>query len=124
MCPHCEAFLGYPNVRAAQEPDEKKELDQRYRVAHDDVAMRSCEPVLDQFEDAVRQSKAVSCRRWGVLTKISEHSNDLFKTYYRQLDDHDRLPQDSYFDRARLAVDATFLSVLLQAHQLRGSIFR
>ena len=24
ICAHCEAFLGYPNVRAAQEPDEKK----------------------------------------------------------------------------------------------------
>ncbi len=107
MCPHCEAFLGYPNVRAAQEPDEKNELDQRYRVARDDVRTRSCESVLDQFEDAVRQSKAVICRRWGVLTKVSEHSNDLFKTYHRQLVDQDRLPQDSYFDRARLAVDAT-----------------
>ena len=108
MCPRCEAFLGYPNVRAAQEPAETKELDQRYRVAHNDVRTRSCETLLDQFEDAVRQSKAVICRRWGVLTKVSEHSDDLFKTYYHQLADKDRLPQDSYFDRARLAIDGTF----------------
>jgi len=106
--PHCEAFLGYPNVRAAQEPAEKKKLDQRYLTARNDAKSRSCEPVLDQFEDAVCQSQAVISRRWGVLTKISEHSNDLFKTYYQQLTDQDRLPQDSYFDRARLAVDATF----------------
>jgi len=70
--------------------------------------MRSWEPILDQFENAVRQSKAVICRRWGVVTKVSEHGDDLFKTYYRQLADGDRLPQDSYFDRARLAIDTTF----------------
>ena len=70
--------------------------------------MRSWEPILDQFENAVRQSKAVICRRWGVVTKVSEHGDDLFKTYYRQLADEDRLPQDSYFDRARLAIDTTF----------------
>lgn len=108
MCPRCEAFLGYPNVRSAQESAETKELDRRYRVAQDDVRRRSCEPVLNQFEDAVRQSKAVICRRWGALTKISERSNDLFKTFYKQLAEKDRLPQDSYFDRARLAIDSTF----------------
>ncbi len=108
MCPHCEAFLGYPNVRAAQEPAETKELNQRYRVARDDVRTRSCEPVLDRFEEAVRQSKAVICRRWGALTKVSERSDDLFKTYYHQLAEKDRLPQDSHFDRARLAIDSTF----------------
>jgi hypothetical protein len=102
------AFLGYPNVRAAQEPDEKTKLDQRFQVAHDDVKMRSCEPVLDQFEDAVSQSKAVICRPWGVLTKLSENGNELFMTFYRQLKVRDRLPEDSYFDRARLAVDSTF----------------
>ena len=107
-CPHCEAFLGYPNVRAAQEPDEKQALDRRYRAVHDDAKNRSCKPVLDQFEVSVRLSKAVVCRRWGVLTKISERDNDLFKTYYKQLADQDRLPQDSYYDRARLAIDATF----------------
>ena len=107
-CPHCEAFLGYPNVRAAQERGEIRELEHRCQLAHGDARTRSCEPVLDQFEDAVRRSSAVICRRWGVLTKVSEHNNDLFKTYYQQLHDKDRLPQDSYFDRARLAVDATF----------------
>lgn len=107
-CPHCEAFLDYPNVRVAREPDEKQGLDQRYQAARDDVRTRSCESVLDRFEDAVRLSKAVICRRWGLLIKISEHGNELFKTYYQQLDHGDRLPQDSYFDRARLAVDSTF----------------
>ena len=108
ICPRCQTPLGFPNVRAAQQSDEKKELDRRYRVARDDAKARSCETVLAQFEDAVRQSQAVICRRWGVLTKISEPGNDLFKTFYQQLDAKERLPEDSYLDRARLAVDTTF----------------
>ena len=107
-CPHCEEFLGFPNVRAAGAPGEKAELDRRYASARGDARHRNCEAVLAAFENDVKQSKAVICRRWGVLNKISERGNDLFKTYYKQLSAGDRLPQDSQFDRVRQAVDATF----------------
>lgn len=108
ICPHCEAHLGYPNIRAAQDPDEQAALDKRYQLAHDEVSSRSCEDVLDQFEDAIRRSKAVISRSWGVVMSMFDADNDLFKTYYSRIDDQTLRPKDSYFDRARLAVDATF----------------
>jgi hypothetical protein len=107
-CPHCDFHLGFPNVREATAQAECDQLDRRYGAARDDARQRNCETVLAGFEDAVRQSHAVICRRWGTLTSISERGNQLFSTYYRQVDAGDRQPQDNEYDRARLAVDATF----------------
>ncbi len=39
---------------------------------------------------------------------MSERSNDLFKTFYRHIDDGERQPEDSDLERDRLIVDVTF----------------
>jgi len=106
VCPHCEFWLGFPNVREASSPVECQELGKRYQSARDDARRRNCEPVLDQFENAVRQSQAAICRRWGAVVDIVERNNGLFQTFYQQLSAGTRLPQDNDFDRMRLEVDA------------------
>lgn len=106
--PHCDAHQGFPNVRRASAADESAALGSRYDAAKADAQLRSCESQLQQFENAVAKSNAVLCMRWGVVLKAFDRENALFKTFYQQVSAGDRFPADSYFDQARLSVDATF----------------
>ena len=106
-CPKCQFHVGFPNVRAAGEQREVDALEVRYQAARQHARQNACETALDQFETAVKQSKAVLCKRWGTLSKLTEVDNALFQTFYEQID-HGREPEDNEYDRARVAVDSTF----------------
>ncbi len=110
ICPDCDQHVGFPNVRAASEPHETAALEQRYDKAFDASRQDGSEAILKSFEQAVAASQAVMSRRLGVLTKIFRQGKPLFRTFYQQVDADDRLPEDSYYDRARLPVDTTFFS--------------
>jgi hypothetical protein len=105
-CPHCEAPLGFPNVRAACTAVERSALDARYNTARQHAQINGSSAVLDAFEASVKNSKAVICYRWGTVFNITESGSELFKTFYRQLDDGNRLPEDNEFDQARQSIDA------------------
>jgi hypothetical protein len=64
--------------------------------------------VLENFEKAVQNSKAVLCRSLGVASWLISSDNVLFGTFWLEVDAGTRLPADNEFDRARRAVDATF----------------
>ena len=101
-------FLTLAIHAAAKVPAERNALDARYNDARQKAKANGSEPALDRFEVAVRSSKAVICRRWGTIWKIAKRGNQMFKTYYRQLDDGERLPEDNEFDQARQGIDASF----------------
>jgi hypothetical protein len=95
-------------VRRAAAADELAALNARYNAARDDAVRRVCEPQVQLFESAVAKSEAVLCLRWGTVLKAFDRDNALFKTYYEQVHTGKRLPDDSYFDQARVKVDAAF----------------
>lgn len=108
LCPVCNGDVGFPNVRAARKREERDALVARYRSAKDAAIRRGCQDVLVQFEEAVRRSKAVFCRNWGVLCRLLSSDTELYASFYGQVRAEARLPLNTELDRTRLVVDATF----------------
>jgi predicted amidophosphoribosyltransferase len=48
-CPACNSDVGYPNVRAAQEPAEKVAIANRYKRALESASKRGCSDGLIAF---------------------------------------------------------------------------
>jgi len=106
-CPGCSSDLGFPNVRAAQKPEEVEALRQRCIDAEVSTRERDCEVVLLQFGEAVKKSKAVISRTIGEVSHLVSNDNALYNTFYQSVDAHARLPEDNPFDRGRSSVDST-----------------
>ncbi len=129
-CPVCGHDVGFPNVRAAEDPKERQALDGRHRAAQSHATAHGCKRVLDQFEDAVRSSKAVYCCAWGVATPVFESDNELFTTYHERVRMGARLPEDNEYDPKRTGVDGTlfpdyydkihFMALTLDDHGASG----
>ena len=107
-CPVCGTDVGYPNVRAAETPQEREALDRRYVDARTDASARHSALVLDMFEGAVFRSKAVLCRNWGVVNTLVSDDNELYATFHQRVWGESLLPSLNRFDQARAAVDAMF----------------
>ena len=99
-------LVGFPNVCAAEEADEDAALQQRYEEARAVAVGKRAESQLADFERAVDSSQAVMAKRWDTVSRIVDQDGELFKTFYRQVDDGDREPQDNGLDQQRQAVDA------------------
>lgn len=106
-CPVCGHDVGYPNVRAAEKPEERAALDQRVREAEAAASAKGAAQVLAQFRAAVRGSQAVLCRPLGVVQTLVGSDNELYPTFYQLVNAGARLPEEGPFDRGRPAVDAT-----------------
>src|SRR6266700_7051273 len=61
-CPTCGNDVGYPNVRAAKEIEEKAALAKRYEKALQNASGRGCGDVVVAFLSALKSSVAVICR--------------------------------------------------------------
>lgn len=105
ICPHCASHLGFPNVRAANDPAELATLQARYDAAYAAARARNAGDVLAQFEVAVQTaSRAVIYRPLRTLAHLITSGNGLFQTFYQQVD-RGRIPDDSKWDRFRVSVD-------------------
>lgn len=107
-CPSCSCDVGFPNVRAAQKTDESNALEVRWKKGQDYALQNGTKLVLDSFEKAVSQSKAVLCRSLGVAHWLISSDNVHFGTFWIEVEAGIRSPKDNEFDLARGAVDATF----------------
>lgn len=106
-CVACGSDVGYPNVRAAQHPEELAALRRRVDIAETNAATRGHEHVVKEFRLAVRGSRAVMCCRLGILDNVVSSDNGLFSTYYQLVDAEARIPEHNAYDEGRQAVDAT-----------------
>ncbi|HEX7766331.1 MAG TPA: zinc ribbon domain-containing protein [Nitrospira sp.] len=107
LCPGCNSDLGFPNVRAAQKPQEVEALRQRCADAEVSTRERKCESVLLQFNEAVKKSKAVINRDIGIVKALVSNDNALYNSFYHSVDEQARLPEDNPFDRSRPSIDST-----------------
>ncbi len=105
-CSVCQLHVGFPNVRAAEDAGELAALQKRYEEARAVAVGKGTESQLADFERAVDSSQAVMAKRWDTVSRIVDQDSELFKTFYRQVDDGDREPQDNGLDQQRQAVDA------------------
>jgi len=85
ICPHCGRPGLYPNVRAAEAPDEVVALEQRYLAAFSDATARGADTALLDFEAEVRQSKAVLARTANELQRLATSDKQIYATYYELL---------------------------------------
>lgn len=104
-CPVCQTDCGFPNVRIAETEAETTALRQRYQDAIISSEARKCEDILKKFEEQIASSKAIICRNLALVHKLVSSDNELYVTYYNQIDSGSRLPEDNDYDFARSQVD-------------------
>jgi hypothetical protein len=105
-CPVCDADVGYPNVRAAQEPIEIQALAARLVDAERRCAARGCDEVLGRFRRRVADfSKAVLCRSLGQVLTLLSSDDQLYASFYAQVGAHMRRPEENLVEQDRLIAD-------------------
>src|ERR1022692_1241272 len=91
-CPHCGRPGLFPNVRAAQQPDELSELERRYARARAEIQGRGCDGVADAFERAIASSHAIIARPLSEVERLARNDREGYSTYYKAIEGEARLP--------------------------------
>jgi hypothetical protein len=109
LCPHCARPSLYPNVRAAEQEDERKALAIRHEQAVRDAEARGCGGVVRDFEVAAGASAAVLTRPLGEVERLASSDRQLYSTYYQLLEAEVKLPDGDEWEPLRhLADEALF----------------
>ena len=109
-CPHCAQPGLFPNVLAAQLPEEKTALENRYNTAIEQAKLKGSDTALCNFENTVlSDSKAVINRSLAEITRLANSNKELYTTYYLLIESEIRLPSGDKWDTLRaIADDALF----------------
>lgn len=117
-CPHCGRPSLFPNVRAAEDKNERAALAGRYKAAVDIAVARGCEGVLRDFENATRRSRAVIARPLQETERLTSSDLELYSTYYKLIEAGVRLPSGERWDKLRQLADVSLFG-LFNAQQIR-----
>jgi len=109
-CPHCARPGLFPNVRAADDDDERNALNRRYQEAISDAASRKTDQAAKDFEAAVTRSQAVIARSLNELQRLATSDNELYATYHQLVDAGLRLPSGDQWNTLRVLTDETLFS--------------
>ena len=104
-CAVCDADVGYPNVRAAQDAGEISALERRVEEASRLCANRGCGALLGEFLNAVRTSRAVLCRSLHQVMALLSSDNEIYAAFYAQVNARIRRPEETLVERERLIAD-------------------
>jgi hypothetical protein len=105
-CPSCGNDVGYPNVRAAKEYEEKAALAKRYEKALENASGRGCRDVIIAFLGALRSSVAVFCRSPSKVKELVSSANELYATFYLLVGAGARRLEGSKMDLQRRIADS------------------
>lgn len=105
-CPHCARPGYFWNVIQANDPAEREELEKRYQTAKSDVSARRADSRLQDFEDAIANSRAVLARSESEVLRLASSDRQLYATYYQMLDAGLRLPEGGQWDVVRVLTDS------------------
>ena len=105
LCPHCARPALYPNVEAAEQPEERSALEERYCRAVGEAEARGCEAKLREFEQAASTSRAVVARSSPDLFRLATSDREIYATYYQQIRAGVRLIHGDKWDILRAVVD-------------------
>ncbi len=104
-CPHCARPALFWNVKEAEDPAERQELQARYEQALENAAQRGAEAIVVDFETAVVSSKVVITRPLEELERLSSSGKELYSTFYKLIKADLRLPAGNKWDRLRRVAD-------------------
>ena len=107
LCPHCARPANYPNVFAAEDPDEAAALEERYDEAKSAARSRGAADLLalESFEDEVSNSRAVIARSPAELQRLLTSDREGYATYYDLIGAEVRFPSADKWDDLRQAAD-------------------
>lgn len=104
-CPHCARPGFFPNVRAAEAPENQAALALRFDTARAEACTRGAEAVFDSFTAEVDGSHAVWCKPWGELLRLASRDKQGAGTYYQQIEAEMRVPDGDRWDALRRITD-------------------
>ncbi len=107
ICVVCGKDAGYPNVRAAEKPEEVQAVEKRYQSAILESKKRDCEDIVEHFRVAITSSEAVFCRPVTKMSALVSSDNELYASFHTLVEAGMRLPEKNSFDIRRAAIDAT-----------------
>lgn len=108
QCPHCAQPGLFPNVRAAAQPEERAALEQRYQQAIAEAAARGEAAAVQEFQDALGDSRAVIARPLGEVERLAVSDRQGYASYYQLVDAEVRLPDGDEWEILRRLADEAF----------------
>lgn len=82
ICPHCGRPSYFPNVDKAIAKAEQEKLADRYNAALNSCKARNTSSIVEDFERACKESKAVFSLSVQKLYREIANGTDIFETYY------------------------------------------
>lgn len=108
-CPHCGRPGLFPNVQAAEDPEERRALDLPFQEARAEARRCGALGVLGRYQKAVERSEAVISRPLPEVQRLANSDNDLYASYYGLVDAGVRVPAGDEWNQIRaIADDALF----------------
>lgn len=111
VCSACGEHVGYPNVRAAADPEETEALVARYERGVEGAMLRGPGAAIKAFQEAVSRGKAVVNVSVFVLREFSTDKKTLYTNYQLAVSAQTRKAAEEEMDRKRRAVDAMLFGV-------------
>jgi hypothetical protein len=109
-CPHCGRPGVFWNVIAAEDPAERAALERRYKAAKADAVARNADRNLQDFENALGESKAVIARSEIEVNRLASSDRQLYATYYELTESGIRLPEGEQWDILRELADTVLFA--------------
>lgn len=81
-CQACQTDCGFPNVRAAEQDDEKHALADRVADAERQADKNGTTPLLAKLREAARRTRAVRARSLDQVYALVNSDNILMGTFY------------------------------------------
>ena len=94
-CPSCGRDCGYPNLRRASDPAEVLALERRFSAQQSEAKARGCARSFAEFVAIVGHSQAVTSRKDKVALRLLENDNELWRSFYDQVESGVRRPEDT-----------------------------
>jgi hypothetical protein len=105
-CPHCGQRGIFWNVIRANNDDERAALQSRYDAAKDDARSRGVDSIVEDFEKAIAAgSKAVLARSDIDVQRLANSANQVYGTFYQEIEAGLRLPDSDEWNAARELAD-------------------
>jgi hypothetical protein len=89
---------------------ERAALNSRYDSACRDAAGHGTEAVLEDFEKAIANSKAVIARSASEVHRLTTNDRELYPTFYNLIEAGVKLPEGGKWDALRMVADAAFFT--------------
>ena len=105
-CVVCDSDAGYPNVRAASQPEELAALQDRADEARVYAESEGIGQVLDEFREAAGGAKAVVAMPVAKLSELVSSDNALYRSFYKDIEAGNRIPESNEWDPIRQSADA------------------